>query len=70
MPSTQESTIATVINSIIYFKYLRKINENISIGRRIDLIDFYFRKTLGLGNNGTNYINGHHLYGSISRCLE
>lgn len=63
--STHNSGKSTVINPSIYFKYLKPLNKNFLIGSRIDLIDFYYRDTKGLGNNSNYYINGSHLYASL-----
>jgi hypothetical protein len=62
---THDNGMTTVINPIIYFKYLKPINQDFKVGARLDLIDFYLRRTQGLGNNGGYITNGHHLYGSV-----
>jgi len=54
-----------VLNPNVSFNYLKPINNNFLIGGRIDLFDFYYRNTEGLGNNSNYYINAHHLYGSL-----
>lgn len=49
----------------VHFTYLHKLNENFFVGGRIDALDFYLRKTSGLGNNSSYYNNGVNLYGSL-----
>ncbi len=62
---THTSGKTSVLNPILYFKYLKPLNKHLSVGGRIDLMDFYLRSIEGLGNNGSYVITGHHFYGSI-----
>ncbi len=62
---THTSGKTSVLNPTLYFKYLKPLNKNISVGGRIDVMDFYLRSIEGLGNNGSYILTGHHLYGSI-----
>ncbi len=56
----------TIINSFIFFKYLRVINENFLLGGRVDFLDLSSRTDLGLMNNGSSVIMGNSLYASAT----
>ncbi len=63
--NTHSNGSSVVVHPILFFKYLKPIKENLKVGARIDMLDFYLRKITGLGNNGNYILNGHNLYGSI-----
>lgn len=52
----------------LYFKYLVPLQNNFYVGRRLDIIEFYFRDVEGLGNNQFYYINSNNLYSTIMYC--
>ncbi len=59
-----------VLTPTLNVKYKRKLENDVTMGARLDLVDFYFRKVSGLGNNGTYYNNSINLYYSISKMKE
>ncbi len=65
VPSSSDFGGGFFIKPLVYLKYLRRLSNNLYVGGRLDLIDFYLRKTNYLGNNGLSYLNGHHLSASL-----
>ncbi|HHS95749.1 MAG TPA: hypothetical protein ENJ45_04100, partial [Phaeodactylibacter sp.] len=53
-------------NVLFYYRYTKALKRKVSIGGRLDLMDTYFRKNNGLGNNGLYYLIGSHLYFSTN----
>lgn len=56
----------------LYFKYMRELDNNFSVGGRLDVLDSYFRTTRGLGNNKIYYNLGTNLFarGSYHQALN
>lgn len=46
----------------LYLKYMKQVNDNLSVGGRLDVLDSYFRVTEGLLNNKFYYNVGTNLY--------
>ncbi len=42
-----------VVNPKVYTRYLKKINDQLSLGGQWDIFGLYFRSTSGLGNNSS-----------------
>ena len=55
---------ALVVYPKIHFSYLRKINDQLYIGGKWDIMEMYFRQISGLGNNGIYYNTGSYLSAS------
>lgn len=61
-PSFGKVGIAREFCPSLYFKYMKRLNDQFSIGGRFDALDSYFRVTRGLGNNKIYYNLGTNLY--------
>lgn len=48
----------------VNLSYHQKLYPNLSLGAKIDVFDFLYRNTEGLGNNATYFNNSINLYGS------
>lgn len=63
-PNTHSSGNVTALNPKFFGRYLRKINDQLSIGGHWDILGMYFRNTEGLDNNGSYYITSSDLFAS------
>lgn len=61
-PNTHNFGTTTTFHPKVYGRYLKKINDQFSVGVRWDVLAFYYRKTEGLDNNGNNYLTSSDLF--------
>ena len=61
---TNDLNTGLVVNPRIQFRYLRSLNKQLYIGANWDLINFYYNKLNGLGNNGNYFIASSNLFAS------
>ena len=57
---------ATTFYPKMQFRFLKKINDKLSVGGQWDIIGLYFRRISNLTNNGRNYLASSDLMGSVN----
>lgn len=64
--NTHNQGAVTVVHPKFYSRYLKKINENLSIGAHWDILGMYYRSIEGLQNNGNYYITSSDLFAAAT----
>ena len=61
-PNTHNVGPVTTLHPKFYGRYLKKINDQFSVGTHWDILGLYFRDTEGLDNNGGYFITSSDLF--------
>lgn len=64
--NTHSQGTSTVIHATFYSRYLKKINENLSVGGHWDMLGMYYRSIENLQNNGNYYITSSDLFAAAT----
>ena len=65
-PNTHDAGAVTTLHPKFYSRYLKKLNDQFSVGVHWDILGIYFRSTEGLDNNGGYFISSSDLFATGS----